>query len=734
MKYSESFIVTKKEAPSEAQATSHKLLFRGGFVRQVATGRYSYLPLGWRVKSKVMKIIEEEMNAIGAQRMELPIMQPIEAWEVTNRDEAFGDLMIMTEDHYGRKFALSATAEALMTELIGNTKPSYRDLPINVYQFLPKFRDELRPRGGLLRTREFLMKDAYNYERDEESFMETYNAYWKAYDNVFERLGLEATAVVADSGALGGDYSHEFMVFTPEEVEELDIYFDKDEEEDEMETIDVSDDQAKYKEILKVYNQTPEKTLKNMIYRVDDEKFVCITIRGDYRIDFTKLKRLLNYKQIRPATSDEIVELGSYIGYVSPIGLDEDVEVIVDESVKYNKNYWDGAHKEKVFRKNVNYGRDFESNNEVDVHEDKIYSAGGDKIVICDRCDYKANVEKAEFVREPVNMNQEEKEMEVVEQPEWVCTMDENVEHYKKPKSHFLKNVVYKDKDDRLIIAVVRGDLEANPIKISNLLDCGELELADDEDLADMGTKSGWVHSWGHEAEGRDVVYVGDIALKQSRNLIGGQKEKTTDTFNVNYGRDFECEYIGDIATAAEGSKCVHCEKGYLKEKKGIEVGHIFKYDHYYTEPHGATFVDKDGKEKPMWMGAYGIGIGRAIATVVEMYNDENGILWPACIAPFQVHIVSIGDSDEVNEKSAKIYEALTKAGVEVLWDDREDVSAGIKFADADLIGNPIRLVISERTLKEGKVEVKMRSEDETVLLECCNGPLVKYIKEVLEI
>jgi prolyl-tRNA synthetase len=733
MKYSKSFIVTRKNAPSRAQAVSQKLLFRGGFIRKVATGRYTFLPLGWRVKSKIINIITEEMKEINSERMELPIMQPIEVWKVTNRDEAFGDQMLVLEDHYDREFVLNATGEALMTEIIGKTKPSYRDLPINVYQFLPKFRDELRPRGGLIRVREFLMKDAYNFETDEEAFMQTYQDYWDAYEKIFERLDLEATAVVADNGALGGDYSHEFMVFTPEEVQKLDIYLDQDEELEKIEKVDASKNEQLYKSILKLYAQEPQKTLKNMVYRVDEDKYICITIRGDYRIDFTKLKRLLKYKQIRPATADEIEDLGSCIGYVSPIGLDEDVEIIVDETVEYNKNYWDGAHEYKVFRKNVNYERDFEAKKTLDVHEDKIYSAGGDKIVVCDRCDYKANVEKAEFVREDVNMDEELKEMKVVKQPEWVCTMDDNVEHYKKSKSHFLKNVVYKDKKGRLIIAVLRGDLEANPTKISNLLGCGTLELADDEDLSTMNTKSGWVHSWGHKKDREDVIYVGDIALQKSRNLIGGQKEKTTDTINVNYGRDFKCDKLGDIASATEGAKCSKCDDGYLEEKKGIEVGHIFKYDTYYSIPHEAVFVDKDGKEKPMWMGAYGIGVGRAMATVVEMHNDEDGIIWPLEIAPYQVHIVSIGEDKKVHNQASQIHDLLSKNEVEVLWDDREEASVGVKFADADLIGVPIRLVVSERSLKNNEVELKLRKENKVKMIENDSESILDGVEAMIQ-
>jgi len=735
MRFTKGFIKTERNASSDARAVSHKLLYRGGFIRQVATGRYAFLPLGYRVKKKVIRIIEKEMDRINAERMELPIMQPIDVWEITNRDEAFGELMHVVDDHYGRKFVLNATGEALMTELFGSMKLSYKDLPVNVYQFLAKFRDEVRPRGGLIRVREFLMKDAYNFEVDEVAFMKTYDSYMDAYGRIFKRLGLETIPVIADNGALGGDYSHEHMLVTSEEVEKLDIYLDENEEEKKGEIIDASDDSGLYKDIIKIYHRNPEKTLKNLVYVIDDNKYICITIRGDYKVDFkTKLKRLLKYKTIRPATADEIKTLGSFIGYVSSIDIDPKVQVIIDETVKYNKNYYDGAHKNRVFRKNVNFGRDIKVKETVDVHEDKTFSAGGDRIVLCDHCDYKANVEKAEFVREEVNMDQEMKSFEIVEQPEWVCTMDDNVQHYKKPKSHFLKNVVYRNKDDRLIIAVMRGDLEANANKVANLVGVDALEMADDEDLARIGTKSGWVHSWGHDKDRKDVLYIGDIALEKSRNLIGGQKEKTTDSFNVNYGRDFEVAKIGDIASAQEGDKCPKCKGGYLREKKAIEMGHCFKYDNYYSVPHKANFVDKDGKEKPMWMGAYGIGVGRAMAAVVEVHHDDKGIIWPVNVAPFKIHIVSLGKSKDVISVAEKLYESFEKHyQSEVLWDDRMDVSAGVKFNDADLIGVPVRVVVSDKTLKEDSVEVKLRWEDDGELVEYKDEGLMNFVSRLLK-
>lgn len=718
MKWTRSFIKTSRTAPAGSAVDSYALLYRAGFLRPVTTGRFTLLPLGYRVYLKVIDLISKEMDAIGSQRMELPILQPIEVWKVTNRDTAFGDLMSIVDDHYGRRFVMSATGEALMTEIFGSFKPSYKDLPINVYQFMTKFRDELRPRGGLIRAREFLMKDAYNFEADEKSFMKTYKLFWDAYDRIFRAVKLDPIPVIAENGALGGDYSHEFMQIVPEKKEDLDMYENVDEKELSMDVIDASDNDSKYDAILKEYARNPEKTLKNLIYKIDDKAYVCVSIRGDYQIDFTKLKRLLGYSQIRPASKSEIEEMGSFAGYVSPIGLNQDVRIIFDESVKYGKNYWDGANKDRVFRKNVNFSRDIKVEKFEDVREDKIFSPGADKIVMCDRCEYKANVEKAEFVRDSVNMDEEMKKFKIIDQPEWVCTMEDNIEHYKRPKSHYLKNVVYKTKDGKLVIAVLRGDLEAQPAKLANVAGTGELELADDHDLEIIDTRSGWVHSWGHDKGRKDVIYVADISLEVSRNLIGGQKEKTTDAFNVNYGRDFKHERLGDIASAYDGSKCPNCKDGYLHEKKAIELGHIFKYDTYYSVPHKAMFVDKDGKEKPMYMGAYGIGVGRLMATCAEINHDEKGIIWPSIIAPYHVHIVTVGKKEKTIKLSESVYATLEDAGYEVLWDDRNDVSAGVKFNDADLIGIPVRIVVSDKIAELNKIELKARGSDQSDVID----------------
>jgi prolyl-tRNA synthetase len=344
----------------------------------------------------------------------------------------------------------------------------------------------------------------------------------------------------------------------------------------------------------------------------------------------------------------------------------------------------------------------------VDVRVDKERSAGGDKIVVCDRCDYKANVEKAESVVPSVNVDSEMLPLKVVEQPTWVCSMEDNIKHYGKHKSAYLKNVVYKSEEGKLIIVVLRGDRDANEIKIKSFLGVSSLEMATDKDLSAIGTKAGWVHSWGHDESNDNVVYIVDNSVLGARNLIGGYKEETTDTINVNYGRDFKHELEGDFSVAQAGDKCKFCEEGFLKEKRVIEVGHIFKYDDYYSKPHKATYVDKDGKEQYLLMGAYGIGIGRAMAMVAELHHGKNSIIWPKEIAPFLINIVTIGRNEETKKIAQTLYEKLHKEfGDDVLIDDR-DMSPGMKFAEADLIGAYVRIIVSDRNLEKGFYEIKI--------------------------
>lgn len=548
MRYSQLFGKTVRDAPSEVKLISHKLLYKAGYIRELVSGRYSLLPLGLRVAEKIKRIIEEEMDAIGAQRVVTPALHPIELWKKTNRTKTMGKTLMRVTDRRGADFVLGATHEEVFVDLIEKFSPSEKDLPIILYQFSNKFRDELRARGGLVRVREFIMKDAYSFHATPESLDKTYADMFSAYQNIFHRLGVSTIPVEADSGAIGGKVSHEFMLECKD---------------------------------------------------------------------------------------------------------------------------------------------------------------GEDSFVTCGTCNYAANTEKAEFVRDDVNTKEELKPFKKIKQPEWVETMDDNVKHYKLPKSHFLKNVVYKNERGEIIIGVLRGDLDVNETKLAKASDSAELTVATDEDLKKLGTKSGWVHSWGHKG----ARYIGDSSLTTVHNFIGGQKEKTTDSINVNYGREFSCEKLADISIVSDGLICSRCKRGKLHLQRGIEMGHVFRLDYYYSEPMNATFTAKDGSKKKFLMGCYGIGIERAIAAIVEANHDEKGIVWSKSVSPFDVHLISLNS----NEKADKVYDELTKAGIEVLYDDRTDVSAGVKFSDYELIGIPVRLVVSGKT--GDKIEYKLRKSQEINIL-----------------
>lgn len=563
MKYSHFFGKTKHGAVKQTKFISHSFLSKGGFIEESVAGRYFFLPLGWRVHEKMRSIIKEEMDKAGAQEMIAPTLHPLELWEETNRTSTAGFELMKVQDRREVDFALGGTAEEMFVDVVRKSHLSYRDLPFNVYQFSNKFRDELRARGGLLRVREFIMKDAYSFHADEKDFKREYQVMSDTYSKIFSRFGLDTQIVEADNGYIGGEYCHEFQVEHPE---------------------------------------------------------------GE--------------------------------------------------------------------------GRFFISTNG----------------------DYVAHEDVAKFKLEDVNPDEKMAEFKIIDQPEWVRTMDENVKHYGKDKRHFLKNVVYTNRQGDIIIASVRGDLEVNKMKLEQLLNLvGQLEDANEKDLSAIGTKTGYVHSWGHEfikprkakTEKRDckVIYVADQSLKTVVNFIGGQKETATDSFNVNYGRDFKHEIEGDIAMAQDGF-ITEDDKGKLIEKRGIEVGNIFQLGyHYSSKMKDAQYVAKDGKSKPYYMGCYGIGIGRTMAAVVEKFHDDKGIIWPEQIAPFQVHLISLQGGEE---KSKQLYEQLQKEGVEVLWDDREE-SPGVKFSDADLIGCPVRLVISKRT--GDQIEWKKRDQNDSKVI-----------------
>lgn len=556
MKQSQLFGKTTRSIPLDIKNPSNKYLYQGGFIRQIAAGRYAYLPLGFRVWNKVLNIIQDEMEKIGSQRVITPTLQPIEFWKTTNRDKAFGDLMMIVDDHHGSTFAIGGTAEAQMVELMKKFKPSHKDLPIIIHQISNKFRDEKRPRGGLLRLREFMMKDAYSFCKSEKEQLEVYNRFYKAYENICKRLELKAMAVEADSGALGGKLCHEFMVLT------------------------------------------------------------------DY---------------------------------------------------------------------------------------------GEDKIFVCDKCNYAANNERAEFVREDINSKDKTLPLKDVYQPVDVDTIEQMSKFFKVPKNRILKDVLYKGSDDEYYVLIIRGDLDVNEIKLARELNIDFVEPASEEDLKKLGTIHGSVPVKGLKG----VHFYGDLSLKTAKNLTGGYKREKEELEwqNTNLDRDFKVEKLIDVAEAKNRDLCGRCKKGKLQEKKAIEFGHVFNQETFYTKPHQANYTDKDGKDKIIWMGAYGIGIDRAMATIVEIYHDERGIIWPKQVAPFGVHLISVGDAKKIKDQTDKIYNNLTENNIEVLYDDR-DVAPGVKFVDADIIGIPLRIIVSEKTIKKQSVEFKKRNEKEVKIVK----------------
>lgn len=552
MRYSKLFGKTLRQPPADAALVSSKLSIQAGYLRESTAGKYFFLPLGWRVHEKIKAIIKEEMDITGAQEIISPVMHPLDLWKETNRTKTTGFELLVVKDHHGGEFALGGTAEEMFVDLVRKFQISYKDLPFNIYQFSTKFRDEKRPRGGLLRLREFVMKDAYSFDVDELSFKKSYDQMAKTYTRIFERLGLETIMVEADNGYIGGEYCHEFVV-------------------------------------------------------------------------------------------------------------------------------------------------------ESEVGESRFFVSNDAK--------YAAHEDVAKFKRVLVNPNDKEAPLKIIDQPMWVKTMEDNIKHYGLPKSRFLKNVVYKNiTSGEIIIAVIRGDLDVNKTKLEQALNAvGQLMEAEDKDLYKIGTKPGFVHSWGH----KKARYIGDLSLTTVKNFIGGQKEDSTDSFNVNYGRDFKCEKLADIATCQPGFLSED-GKSKLMEKRGIEVGNIFQLGYHYTKKMDrATFIDEDGKEKPYYMGCYGIGLARTMATIVEKFHDDKGITWPKQVAPYQAYLINIPDKEK-DIAAQKVYEELKKQGIEVLWDDRQ-VSAGVKFKDADLIGLPVRLVISAKT--GDKIEWKERDKKQIELL-----------------
>ncbi|MEW4208276.1 proline--tRNA ligase [Priestia megaterium] len=563
MRQSSTLIPTLREVPADADIKSHQLLLRAGYMRQNASGVYSFLPLGKRVLQKVEQIVREEMDRAGSVELLMPALQQAELWQESGRWYSYGPELMRMKDRHGREFALGATHEEVITSLLRDEVKSYKRLPLNLYQIQTKFRDEKRPRFGLLRGREFIMKDAYSFHASQESLDEVYDKMFAAYSRIFERCGLNFRAVIADSGAMGGKDTHEFMVLS---------------------------------------------------------------------------------------------------------------------------------------------------------------EIGEDTIAYSDTSSYAANVEMAPVVNTYGKSGEAEKELTKVETPNQHSIEDVaaflNVE-----ATSCIKSLLFKV-DDRFVLVLVRGDHEVNDIKVKNYFEASVVELATPEETKEVLKCA--VGSVGPIGVSDSVEVVADHAVKVIANGVCGANEEGYHYTNVNE-RNFNATYE-DFRFIQEGDQSPDGQ-GVIKFAKGIEVGHVFKLGTRYSEAMGATYLDENGRSQPMIMGCYGIGVSRTVAAIAEQFNDENGLLWPEAVTPYQVHVIPVNvKNDEQRELGEKLYNELLDNRFEVLLDDRQE-RAGVKFADSDLIGLPVRVTVGKRA-SEGIVEVKVRKTGES--LEVSVDNLVSTVKELL--
>jgi prolyl-tRNA synthetase len=551
MRQSKLFGRTLREAPAEAQTPGHRLMLRAAIAKPLAAGLYTWLPLGFRVQKKVEQIIREEQDRIGAQEMEMPVLTPAETWKQTGRWDALEPITFRTKDHNGREFMVSYTHEEFVHLHAVQELLSYRQMPAMVYHFQSKGRDEARPRAGLLRVREFVMKDAYSFDVDQSGLEKSYAAQFGAYEKTFQRMGLDAISVESDTGAMGGDVAHEFQVLT---------------------------------------------------------------------------------------------------------------------------------------------------------------EVGEDRIAVCSTCDYRANLEKATHFNA-----QQSAAKDGVPAPSEIATPGvTSIEALEKslgqPADAFLKTVLMRDASGNVIAVVLPGDREVNEAKLRKALGTSEVKFAKEADFAATGGVPGFIGPVGLRA--RVLV---DSSLG-ARGYIAGANKKDAHLRDVVPGRDFKGEAV-DAHDVRAGDLCPKCEKGRLEIKRGVEVGNIFAYGTYYSDKMNATFLAEDGTRKPFVGGSYGIGVGRAVQTIIETHHDDKGIVWPPQVAPYQVHVVALPvNDDDVRAKAEALVAELEGRSIEVLYDDRDE-SAGVKFADADLIGIPLRVTVSKRNLKDNAAELKLRSASESEMV-----------------
>ncbi len=544
MRWTQYFINTLREVPADADVISQKLMMRAGMIRKVATGIYTYLPLGLRSIQKMEAIVREEMNRAGAIELLMPAIQPAELWQESGRWFQYGKELLRIKDRHDREFVFGPTHEEVITDTVRDSISSYRQLPVNLYQIQMKFRDEVRPRFGLMRGREFIMKDAYSFHTSAESLGITYDAMRDAYNRIFKRCALDHVMVEADTGNIGGSESNEFMV---------------------------------------------------------------------------------------------------------------------------------------------------------------VAQSGEDAIVRCGSCGYGANIEKAvSHYHLPLPAQGEALAMEEVETPGTQSIADV-AKFLKLEESELVKTLVYKTENGAVMV-LLRGDREANEIKVKNALGVQQLELLPDHEFeAAVGGPIGYCGPVGSKVP---KVYA-DSSLQGRSNWIVGANKKNFHLRNVNVDRDFKVESWADVTSVKVGDPCARCG-GSLEMYRGIEVGHIFKLGTKYSSAMNCVYLDEKGERQPMIMGCYGLGVGRTVAAAIEQNNDADGIVWPLPIAPFQAVITQIGMDEQVRAQAGEIYEKLIAAGVEALWDDRDE-RPGVKFKDADLIGFPLRIGVGAKSLANGQVEFSTR-------------------------
>jgi len=564
---SQLLIPTLRETPAEAEVVSHQLMVRAGFIRKSAAGVYTFLPLAWRVVKKIEAIVREEMDRQGGQEIMMPIIQPAELWQESGRWDVYGPELFRLKDRHGRDFCLGPTHEEIITDLVRGEVRSYKQLPLLLYQIQNKYRDERRPRFGLMRGREFIMKDLYSFDRDEDGLEVSYRKMYEAYTRVFQRCGLKFRPVEADSGAIGGNDTHEFMV---------------------------------------------------------------------------------------------LAESGEAVVVYCP-------------------------------------------------HES---------------CGYAANVERAESPPNIETTREQARQARPAATP-GMRTVEQVAAFLGVPPRKLIKTIIYQTEKGP-VAALVRGDRDVNEIKLAKAVGVINLELAGPEAVERItGSPVGFAGPVGLKG----VTMVADPEVEALSNAVSGSNKIDFHLVDVNPGRDFKPDLVADIRLVRAGDPCPGCRAA-LVEARGIEVGQVFKLGDKYSKILGASYLDQAGAEKPIIMGCYGIGVTRTMAAAIEQNHDENGIIWPAAIAPFHVIVVPVSARDkDQSDMARRVYRALGDSGVEVVMDDRDE-RPGVKFKDADLVGYPIRVTVGSKAVASGEVELRLRRDGTTRMVP--EGDVVGVVTQLL--